>query len=259
MKTTILIFIISLIIFSNTTSTQEFSVRSDFAGIQLFYTSLSKIFNKTVLFIARANKDSLLLSNSNVQYIEISGEGLSVKKKGTIYRLNSTEFPDIAYSLYYYFYSPKHPISEVVINLSDESRKITINGENVEQVEALRSLLQEQFDEFINHYSGSSFRIIAYLVLVGILFILTFPPILQKVFSLPNNIVTLIGLIPALFIISTFALPYDKWFSGFIVSNGETSFLRKYSGEISIFLSIISLIVYPIKYLIQSKKPANKK
>lgn len=226
------------------TYAQEYAKSTEFKPVRMSYQDLKSLIDKTIMLASSANRDTTFLSSGSTHQLTVRGDDFTVTKKTLLLNLDYSIFPKEAYSVEYTFYSSNHPINYVNIDLSDYSRKITVQGTSPEQIEALFALLKNELDRGTIIFGGMMFRYWAYILATGFLLLLFINPgnILGE--TKFNKIISAIaGIMAVLFMFSIYFLPYEKHFPGFAVYSGEVSFIRRYSAEISLFFGLLSVLL----------------
>lgn|GEM_PF-3726821 len=171
---------------------------------------------------------------------------LTVLAKDDLSQIDFSKYPNVAYSLDYNFYQAGagKAITQISIELSDYQRSIRVTGNKTDQVEALFMVLKNELNK---HYAFGGGEVRRSMALI--FFLLTLPPF--YFFGVPSpfykgkrlaDLTRILAVLYACFWISTFFTPYDKLFSGFAVFEGEVSFIKRYSAEMTFFGLAISLL-----------------
>ncbi len=152
--------------------------------------------------------------------------------------------PKIANDLYYKYENFDAPISTIELRLSDYVRTLTITGYDKTQVNALASLIKDEFNLVGCSIGGLNHRAIIYIVLgVSALIVYFFT---VKYFVTTERIALLLYFMFVLFyFILIYTLPWDLWFSGATIRSSPLSFLDRHAGLLSL-LGILVSILLPI-------------
>ena len=80
--------------------------------------------------------------------------------------------PEVAYEFSYWYYYPKGKISQVNLNFTDSSRRISIEGTDPNQIDALFSMLKEKIESRQSIFGGGFFRFFLFMGIFIFLIIL---------------------------------------------------------------------------------------
>jgi uncharacterized membrane protein len=186
-----------------------------------------------------------------IKRIKIRKNGMEITFFSPDEMKNYEKKPEVAYGFSYGYFYPKGKISQVNLDFWDVGRRISIEGTESNQIDALFSMLKETIESKESLFGGPDFRNVLFLVL------LMFFTWLVTVGFHRSIKIGLKRLILAFCILSGLGILYLKFnlFPGTAIYSGDASFIVRYSAYIGflglVFTTGLSLLLY---YL--SKKKA---
>ena len=174
--------------------------------------------------------------------VTVSDGAVTLQKTGASTFGGADRVPDVATELKYYYRNPSGPIEEIWMAFRDLSRTITIAGLMPDQVDAVEALLRQKFSEKSIIMGGDQFRMLGAIMLMAISGALWNIPLWWKKASVVLRVALIaagIGLYLCILI-----LPFDRWFPGFAIYAGPTSFMVRYSAEITFAGLVLSIVFF---------------
>jgi hypothetical protein len=226
----------------------EFSHRRDLPPLKLAATDLDIILHKTRSFIAAANGPSREQDSiREAVKLGIGGQELEIPH---ISLASSVAFPKEVFSFSYNHRQPDRPISSVAIELGDYSRRISVSGESVDNVEALSNLLEKDFQPYSVAMGGAKFRRVAgTCLLVTLLMSLMVSSAYwwntRRYSALGMSICSALGLLLVLLV------PWHKFLPGFALYQRYSPFLLvRYAPQICLLSLVATLAGIPLFYFL---------
>jgi hypothetical protein len=179
---------------------------------------------------------------------QLQGAGAKLPKLATELWYTASRFPR----------SPA-PVTTVSMMFYDYDRKITVEGQSPEQVDAVFATLKSDFLALSSPIGGSIFRAMTGVILLMIC-------VLVALLGAPNwfatrdkRLITPV-LLACLGITFLFVLPFDQLLAGFLVTEFDPSFASRYGPELSLLGVFLTLVGIPFSYLLPVwfAKPSEK-
>jgi hypothetical protein len=210
--------------------------------IKLTYEDLNSI--NTFLLHQLAKINTSEKQEDTYQLIRISGGDVTLEKEGTFLLSKDDPLPDVSRDLYLVYRNKSGPITYITYNFSDLERKLSIQGISNEYVESIHLLLLDKFSNKSFYAGGQQFRMIIFIILVIIgAFIYIFASNYNNLSNMHRIGFIILGLF--IFLLGII-LGLGNWFPGFGLYKDSTSFIIKYSAEISFISLIITIAFFPI-------------
>ena len=211
-------------------------------SVRMSFEDLDNILNAVRSLTKKANEGVGVKKTK--ERISLSHQGHSVTLKEWELLRNESSIPDYVTGVWYWYEAGYNsPISEVQINLENNYSKITIKGENRNQVEAVSAVLTDKLEEHSYFIAESSFKIACGLasIIFG-----SFLVILRK----NNKIVPSVVILGIFFLLVPSVFPWGDWLPTVAIFNGESGFIDRNVNLISVLgvlLALVSLIVPVIR------------
>ncbi len=163
---------------------------------------------------------------------------------------NYEKKPEVAYEFRYIYYYRKGKIFQVNLDFTDRTRRISIEGRDPTQVDALFSMLKEKFESKQSFFGGDVFRA---LLFFGIFILLMIYILLGAQISDKTGVKRLI---PTGCILMVLGLLYWKFdlFQGTAIYSGDASFIVRNSAQIGFWGLLIGIVSLILPYF-KKKKP----
>jgi hypothetical protein len=238
---------------SLTAKNAEFSANRTLPPLKLSAADLDTILRKTQTLVAAANgpasdeesaRESVKLGVRGYE-IEIPHFSLA----------SSVAFPRELFKFSYVYNRPDKPISSVIIDLSDYSRRVSVRGEAEDQVRATSNLIEKALLRFSTTIGGATFRRVAGVCL-SVVF-LTFLGLSSawwwrtRVSSALNMLIcSSLGLFLVLL------LPWERYLPGFALYQSYSPFLLiRYAPQIFFLILVAALLGIPLSYFLPRSGP----
>lgn len=250
MRECVLAILVSLSLSSTTTSlfatSGGFSQNRDLPPLRLTATELDVILHKTQALIAAANgpeteqepaRESVKLG---VRGREIELAHFSVA--------SSAAFPRELFRFSYSYRRPDNPISSVIIDLGDDSRRVSVTGESEDQVATISKSLANDLLRYSTAIGGATFRrVVGVCLSVGLLASLAVSGAYwwrtRAYHGLGMLICSAIGLLLVLLV------PWHRYLPGFVLYQSYSPFLLiKYAPQIFLISLIAAVLGIPLSY-----------
>ncbi len=222
-----------------------FTQTAAFCPIDLSYQQLSSLIGRIRDLTQKANAgaaDSPLIDSVSIEAV-----GTKFEAEGDFSLATLSQGPEVATSVRYSYNHRKQPITEVVLQLSDYSRSVSVAGSDKIQVDSLLSLVSSDLNRLGCSLGGSSHRTLGGLALMFTILLLT--SVLQAV---PSGRVRAAFLtIAVVNLVSLIALPWPDWLPGTAVRVVEASFLSRNAsliGFVGTLAGLVSLVVSVVPY-----------
>lgn len=213
-------------------------LESEFYPIRANYEELYSIIEQIRSVASSANQNTP--DRYAFESLRLQGQELTVEVPDGFTFQDLAGAPEAATDVYYILSHSDGGISNVTIRLSDHQRNISVAGHSREQVEALHGLLNTKLNEHtvtiggINWQAGMSI----FLLLLGALFLSASPA------APTRTTLTVLATSGPLMILAAFMAPWSSWLPGTLIFIEGTSFVHRYSAEISFFGVIAGFVLF---------------
>ncbi len=236
-------------------SATEYSSKTSFCPINITYTEFSEILKEIRHFTSNANVN--FKNSKATEYVTLGDPDIRIRIEDELNESSFNQGPEIAYDVFYNYSYYDAPISSIELRLTDNIRDLSISGSDKTQVNALASLIEDEFKDIGCAFGGISYRLILYIALIITALVLYIYSTIK--FSISDRVSWLLYVVCSIFIMIMFnVLPWELWFPGTAVRAGPVSFIDRHP-ELLALLSIIIPFLWPIvqylKKILSLKKP----
>lgn len=236
------ILLLLVTFFTHGVNSQPISERKiELDPIKMTYSDLSNVLSNIELLINSANQ-GVPKNKFHEESVEISISSEQDTIRLTDWQnFNGDQYlPPIGYSVRFRYSYSNAPISYVTLTLADGLRELQVTGSERSQVNAVSLALRDSLDKHSTVFGGMGFRMICALVflvsavLLSSLFFHKFKHFqtTQLIVIVTTNIIV-------------FALPWDKWISGFTIYLDNAGFVDRNINMIS-FISVLISVIIPV-------------
>lgn len=226
----------------------EFSESRTLPPLKLSAADLDTILHETHAFVGSANGLSAddQSARENVK-LGVRGHEIEIPHFSLA---SSVAFPKELFKFSYTYDRPNKPISSVIIDLGDNSRRVLVAGEAEDQVKATSDLIEKDLRDFSTTIGGASFRRVTGLCLT-VVFLASLGVsgawwLLSRVYSaLGMLICSAVGLLLVLL------LPWNRYLPGFALYQSYSPFpLIRYAPQIFLLILVATLLGIPLSYFL---------
>ena len=205
--------------------------------------ALTKAFNLLATANGQApNKESLretLTVGAGSDELEVAAHTLPL----------SARVPKVAYRLSYSYLWSEAPVSSLRLDLGDSTRRLAVSGSAADQGEAICTSLERDLSEHSAIVGGAEFRFISeyifgMVLVICLLYTAAYCIVERRWRLLGMPIFSFLGLL------LLFLLPFDEFFPGFAVYQGDPSFFVRFGPQISFLSLIVSAAAIPLSYFV---------
>ena len=227
---------------------REFSETRDLPPLRLAATDLDAVLQNTHSFIAAANGPAAG-QHSFRESVTLGIRGHEIKIPH-FSMASSVAFPKEVFRFSYAYDQPDKPISSVTLDFGDYSRRVSVSGEAVDQVEKIIKLIEKDLLPYSATIGGANCRrMIGMCLLVGFLTSIigsgTYWWNTRHHSALSMLICSVLGLLLLLFV------PWDRYFAGFALYQSYSPFfLIRHAPEISLLALVVVLAGIPVSYFL---------
>jgi hypothetical protein len=230
----------------------EFSENRTLSPLKLSSADLDTILHKIHAFIASANgpagndgsaRESVKLGVRGHE-IEIPHFSLA----------SSVAFPKELFKFSYIYNQPDKPISSVIIDLDDYSRRVSVTGEAEDQVKATSNRIEKDLFRFSTTIGGAPFRRVAGMCL-SVVFLASLG--LSGAWWWRTRTCSALGMLicSAVGLLLVLLVPWDRYLPGFVLYQSYSPFLLiKYAPQIFFLSLIAALLGIPLSYFLLGGK-----
>jgi hypothetical protein len=247
-----LLFLISLCLLLTTLALSatgpQFSHDRDLPPLRLKAADLDAILRKTQSLVAAANgpSDQQEFIYESVK-LGVRGHEIEIPHFSLA---SNVAFPRELSRFSYTYRRPDKPISSVTIDLGDNSRRVSVTGENANQVKATSNLIEKDLLRYSTTIGGAVFRRVAGLCLsMGLLISL----IASSAYWWNTRSSSASGMLvcSVLGLLLLFLVPWHRYLAGFALYQSYSPFLLvRYAPAITFFSLVATLIGIPLSYFL---------
>jgi hypothetical protein len=230
----------------------EFSQSRDLPPVRLAASDLDTILLET---------QSLINASNGPPGEQDSGrEGVKLGVRGKEIEIphfslaSSVAFPREVFRFSYTYSRPDKPISSVIIDLGDYSRRVSVTGKAADQVEAISNLIEKDLLRYSTPIGGAPLRRLAGVCLsVGLLISLG----LSGAYWWRSRAYGALGLLicSTVGLLLVLLLPWDRYLPGFALYQSYSPFLLiRYAPEIAFLGLLATLVGIPLFYFLSRKQ-----
>jgi hypothetical protein len=226
----------------------QFSHDRDLPPVRLKAADLDTILRKTQSLVAAANgpSDQQEFIYESVK-LGVRGHEIEIPHFSLA---SSVAFPRELFRFSYTYRRPDRPISSVIIDLDDYSRRVSVTGKTEDQVKATSNLIEKDLLRFSTSIGGASFRrlagvclVVVFLVFLGVSGAWWWRTRLYD--ALGMLICSAVGLLLVLL------LPWDRYLPGFALYQSYSPFfLIRYASQIFSLILVVALLGIPLLYFL---------
>jgi hypothetical protein len=224
-----------------------FSQDRDLPPLRLAATDLDTVLQKTHSLIAAANGPAAAEHSFRESVtLGIRGREIEIPHFSLA---SSIAFPKEVFKFSYAYNQPDKPISSVRLDFGDYSRRVSVSGEDVDQVEAITKLIEKDLLPYsvtiggtkLRHVIGACFSVVFLTSIIGSGYCWN----TRHQSALGMLICSVLGLLLLLFV------PWDRYFAGFALYQSYSPFfLIRHAPEISFLALVVVLAGIPVSYFL---------
>ncbi len=239
---------LSLATISLSADGSEFSHNRDLPPLTLVATDLDDILLKAQSLIAAANgppgeQDSIQESVT----LGVAGKEIEIPHFSLA---SSVAFPRALFKFRYSYYRPNKPISSFTVDLGDDSRRVSVNGEAADQVQVISTLVENDLLRHSTTIGGATFRRLAGMCL-SVLLLTSL--IVSSLYCWNTRRYSELGMAicSALGLLLLFLVPWDRYLPGFaLYQTYSRFFLVRHAPQIFLLILVATLIGIPLSYFL---------
>ena len=224
---------------------KEFSQVRDLPALKIGATDLDTILLETHAVIDSANgpQDSgreTVKVSIHGQYIEIPHLSLA----------SSVAFPNEVYGFSYIYKQANKPITSVTIDLGDSLRRVSVNGESADKVDALSKLLDRDLRRHATAVGGLKFRRVAGVCL-SMLFLTSL--MISSTYYWKNRNRSALGILicSAVGFFLVLFVPWNRFLAGFVLYQRYSPFfVIRHAPQLFLLAVLAMLAGIPLSYFL---------
>jgi hypothetical protein len=239
---------LSLLTISLPAKGPKFSQRRDLPPLTLTAPELDDILQKAHSLIAAANGPSSDQDSGRESVkLGLAGHEIEIPHFSLA---SSVAFPKVVFKFSYTYQRPDKPISSVSVDLGDYSRRVSVSGQAVDQVEKISKLLENDLLHYSTTVGGATFRkltgvSLSVIFLTSLLVSSAYCWRTRQYSALGMPICSAVGLLLLLLV------PWDRFLPGFALYQYYSPFLLiRYAPQISFLGLLATLAGIPLSYFI---------
>jgi hypothetical protein len=227
---------------------REFSDSRDLPPLRLAAANLDTILLKTQSLIAASNGPSIE-QDSGRESVKLGVRGHEIEI-AHFSLASSVAFPKELFGFCYTYSRADKPISSVIIDLGDYSRRVSVTGEVEDQVRATSTLIEKDLLRFSTTVGGASFRrlagvclVVVFLVFLGV----------SGAWWWRTRLYNALGMLTcsAVGLLLVILLPWDRYLPGFALYQSYSPFLLiRYAPQIFFLILVAALLGIPLSFFL---------
>jgi hypothetical protein len=167
---------------------------------------------------------------------------------------SSVAFPNEVFGFAYTYYQADKPISSVMIDLGDSSRRLSISGESADKISALSNLLEKDLRRYARPIGGTKFRRFA-----GVCFSMLFLTslMISSAYCWKTRNYRALGMptCSALGFLLVLLVPWNRFLPGFVLYQRYSPFfLIRHAREFLLLAVLAALAGIPLSYFLSRDK-----
>jgi lipopolysaccharide export LptBFGC system permease protein LptF len=227
----------------------EFSKVRDLPAVKMGATDLDGILMETNAFIRVANGSED--SGWDIVKVTIDNQDIEIPH---LSQASSVAFPNEVFRFSYTYQQTSKPISSVTIDLGDSLRRVSVNGESADKVEALSKLLEKDFRRYTKPVGGVKFRRVTGVCL-SMLFLTSL--MISATYYWKNRNRSTLGILicSAVGFLLVLLVPWNRFVPGFVLYQRYSPFfLIRHAPEIFLLCLVAALLGIPLSYFLLREK-----
>jgi hypothetical protein len=227
----------------------EFSKVRDLPALKMGATDLDGILMETNAFIRVANGSED--SGWDIVKVTIDNQDIEIPH---LSQASSVAFPNEVFRFSYTYQQTSKPISSVTIDLGDSLRRVSVNGESADKVEALSKLLEKDFRRYTKPVGGVKFRRVTGVCL-SMLFLTSL--MISATYYWTNRNRSTLGILicSAVGFLLVLLVPWNRFVPGFVLYQRYSPFfLIRHAPEIFLLCLVAALLGIPLSYFLLREK-----
>jgi hypothetical protein len=244
----LIILCLSFVTTSLFATSGEFSQGRDLPPLRLAAADLDDILQKTHAFIAAANSP-ITEQGSARESLKLGVRGHEIEIPH-FSLASSVAFPRELFRFSYNYRHAERPISSVTIDLGDYSRRVSVIGQDADQVEAISKLLEDNFRRHSTVIGGATFRrVVGVCLSVGLITSLG----LCGAYWWRTRTHSALGMLicSAIGLLLVLLVPWNRYLSGFVLYQSYSPFLLfRYAPQIAFLTLVAALLGIPLSYFL---------
>ena len=227
----------------------EFSKVRDLPALKMGATDLDGILMETNTYIRMANGSED--SGWDVVKVTIDNQDIEIPH---LSQASSVAFPNEVFRFSYTYQQTSKPISSATIDLGDSLRRVSVNGESADKVDALSKLLEKDFRRYATPVGGVKFRrvtgiCLSMVFLTSLMISGTYYWKNRNRSALGILICSTVGFLLVLFV------PWNRFVPGFVLYQRYSPFfLIRHAPEIFLLCLVAALLGIPLSYFLLREK-----
>ena len=228
----------------------EVSQVRDLPPLKLGATDLDSILLQTHAIIDAANGPEDL--GREMVKLSIDGQDIEIPHLSLA---SSVAFPNQVFGFSYIYNQAGKSISSVTIELGDSLRRVSVNGESADKVDALSKLLEKDFRRYKHAAGGVKFRRVIGICL-SMLFLTSIMIGAAYYWNNRNRISLGIPICSAVGFLLVLLVPWNTFLPGFVLYQRYSPFfLIRHAPEIFVLCVVAALFGIPLFYFLSRKQP----
>jgi hypothetical protein len=226
-----------------------YSKSTDLPPLRISFAQLQDLLDKGASLIRSADGPNSII----VEEMELRNGETKVTVSGHNLKLDGTKVPQKLDSFQFTARTQSpDKITRLWLDFEDFHRRISLEGQSPNQVDAIFSTLKDGFTDLSTPFGGIWIFAIRFTLLVLIVTIII-PLLVGWSFEYKTKRWIFPIVFSLLFAVLLYLLPFDDIFASFLVVEGDSSFISRYAPQITFLSLIVAVIAIPLSYFFSPK------
>lgn len=224
---------------------KEFSQIRDLPTLKIGANDLDAILLEAHTFIDAANGPQDF--GRETVKVSIHGQDMEIPHLSLA---SSVAFPNEVYGFSYVYKQANKPITSITIDLGDSLRRVSVNGESADKVEALSKLLENDLRRYATAVGGLKFRRVAGVCL-SMLFLTSL--MISSTYSWKNRNRSALGILicSAVGFLLVLVVPWNRFLAGFVLYQRYSPFfVIRHAPQLFLLAVLAMLVGIPLSYFL---------
>ena len=229
----------------------EFSQTRDLPPLKMAASELDTILIKARSIIDAANGPLAQESGREGVKLGVNGYEIEIPHFSLA---TSVAFPNELFAFSYTYHQSDKPISSVTIDLRDSSRRVSVNGESADKIQAFSNLLEKDLRRYATPIGGRRFRRSVGMCL-SMLFLTSLMISSAYCWKIRNYTALGMPICSGLGFLLMLLLPWNRLLPGFgLYQHYSPFFLIRHMSQVSVLALIAVLAGIPLSYFLSRDK-----
>jgi hypothetical protein len=253
MRTVLVLAVVTALCISPATAEKTYSRVADLPPFRISLTDLQEVLDRgAVLMIAADGTNPIVREN-----IQLAKRDVRLSFGGHRLDPPDTKIPSSIDSFKYSAFTREHfettqipsPITQLELSFSDSQRRLFVEGQSPEQVDALIAALLDDLSRLETPLGGYDFRRVYEVLFVPALYV-SFGMLGTALYLTRRSWLLCPFFVVIVFLAIAIKVPTDDLFAGFLAVHGDPSFWVRYSPQIGFWNLVVGVLAIPLAFII---------